>query len=103
MDGVKLQKEQNSIVDPVFKRLYQSMIRSLMYLSTVSCPDIAFAAGVVTRYNANPNQSHMDAVHRIYAYIRDTLNTGLHYPKSHQNLQLVGYVDSDHAGCEDTK
>ena len=79
------------------------MIRSLMYLSTVSCSDIAFAVSIVARYNTNLNQSHMNAVYRIYIYIRGMLNTGLHYSKSHKNLQLVEYVDSDHAECENTK
>ncbi|GJV54998.1 hypothetical protein Tco_1456003 [Tanacetum coccineum] len=44
---------------------YRGMIRSLMYL-TVSRPDIQFSTCLCVRYQANPKESHLIAVKRIF-------------------------------------
>ncbi|KAK7987110.1 transposon polyprotein reverse transcriptase [Apiospora saccharicola] len=36
-------------------------------------PEIARDVGFVSRFSSDPDQSHMDAVHRIYAYLRNLL------------------------------
>lgn len=100
--SVKLSRETESTADPDFKAKYQSMVGSLMYLATVSRPDLCFSTNLVARYNPNPNQSHMDATTRVYAYLNGTLDKGLWYSEAF-GTDLVGYVDSDHAGCEDTR
>ncbi|GJS77632.1 retrovirus-related pol polyprotein from transposon TNT 1-94 [Tanacetum coccineum] len=45
---------------------YRGMIRSLMYL-TASRPDIQFSTCLCTRYQANPKESHLIAVKRIFS------------------------------------
>lgn len=52
----KLTIKENHVVDPAFRQEYQSKVGSLN-----------FAA----KYAANPNQSHMDAVDRIFAYLNN--------------------------------
>ncbi|GKF43870.1 hypothetical protein Tco_0130422 [Tanacetum coccineum] len=44
---------------------YIGMIESVMYL-TVSRPDIQFSTCLCTRYQANPKESHLIAVKRIF-------------------------------------
>ncbi|GKC45322.1 hypothetical protein Tco_1063044, partial [Tanacetum coccineum] len=44
---------------------YRGMIRSLMYL-TASRPDIQFSTCLYARYQANPKESHLIAVKRIF-------------------------------------
>jgi hypothetical protein len=61
--------------------------------------DIAFATGYVARYASNPNQTHMDTVDRIFAYLKN--DPGVYSGK--HGLQLRGFVDSDFAGCEDSR
>jgi hypothetical protein len=100
--NVKLLRNTENTSDPDLKVKYQSMVGSLIYLATVTRPDLCFATNMVARYNANPNQSHMDAVERIYAYLNGTLDKGLWYSEA-CGTNLVGYVDSDHAGCEDIR
>lgn len=103
----KLEVNKDSVANIQFTRLYQSMVGSLNYLMTVARPDIAHAVGVVSRYSANPNQRHMDAVRRIYAYLKKFPDLGPRYLTHNRDantpIELVGYVDSDWAGCQDTR
>jgi len=77
---------------------YRGMIGSLMY-ATASRPDIMFATCLCARYQSNPKESHMLAVKRIYRYLKGSPRLGLWYPKD-SGLELMGYSDSDHAGCK---
>ncbi|XP_030970266.1 secreted RxLR effector protein 161-like [Quercus lobata] len=83
-------------VDPT---LYQSMIGSLLYLTT-SKPDIAFSVGVCARFQAAPKESHLTAVKRIIHYINGTFDYGIWYSRD-SNKCLAGYSDVDWARCID--
>nr|GFB78313.1 hypothetical protein [Tanacetum cinerariifolium] len=82
---------------PVDHTDYQSMIGSLMYV-TSSRPDIMFATCMCARYQANPNEHHVSAIKRIFRYLKGTINLGLWYPKD-SSFDLTAYSDADHAGC----
>nr|GFB14564.1 uncharacterized mitochondrial protein AtMg00810-like [Tanacetum cinerariifolium] len=76
---------------------YRSMIGSLMYL-TSSRPDIMFAVCACVRFQVTPKLSHLNAVKRIFRYLKGKPCLGLWYP--YQNLsKLVAYSDSDYAGA----
>ncbi|GJR16848.1 retrovirus-related pol polyprotein from transposon TNT 1-94 [Tanacetum coccineum] len=79
----------------VNETLFRGMIRSLMYL-TASRPDIQFSTCLCARYEANPKESYLVAVKRIFKYLKGTLNLGLWYPKG-SGFDLKAY--SDYAGC----
>nr|GEU48663.1 retrovirus-related Pol polyprotein from transposon TNT 1-94 [Tanacetum cinerariifolium] len=49
-------------------------------------------------YQANPKESHLVEVKRIFRYLKETLNLGLWYPKG-TRFDLEAYSDSDYAGC----
>jgi len=51
------------------------------------------------RFQSNPKESHFTAAKRILKYLQGTTNVGLWYP-SEVSLNLVGYSDSDFAGCK---
>ncbi|GJR10701.1 retrovirus-related pol polyprotein from transposon TNT 1-94 [Tanacetum coccineum] len=76
---------------------YRSMIGSLMYL-TASRPDIQFLTCLCARYHANPKESHLIVVKRIFRYLKGTPSLGLWYPKC-SGFDLKGYSDSDYTGC----
>ncbi|GKD18169.1 hypothetical protein Tco_1207327 [Tanacetum coccineum] len=76
---------------------YRGMIGSLMYL-TANRPDIQFSTCLCARYQANPKESHLIAVKRIYRYLKGTPSLGLWYPK-YSGFDLKGYSDSDYVGC----
>ncbi|GJW44284.1 MAIN-like 2-like protein isoform X1 [Tanacetum coccineum] len=76
---------------------YRGMIGSLMYL-TASRPDIQFSTCLCARYQANPKESHLIVVKRIFRYLKGTASLGLWYPKC-LGFDLKGYSDSDYTGC----
>ncbi|GJZ17537.1 hypothetical protein Tco_0553660 [Tanacetum coccineum] len=53
----------------VNKTQYRGMIGSLMYL-TASRPDIQFSTCLCARYQANPKESHLIVVKRIFRYLK---------------------------------
>nr|GFB95669.1 putative ribonuclease H-like domain-containing protein [Tanacetum cinerariifolium] len=59
---------------------YRSMISSLMYL-TSSRPDIMFAVCACARFQVTPKVSHLNAVKRIFRYLKGKSLLGLWYPK----------------------
>ncbi|GJY24201.1 putative ribonuclease H-like domain-containing protein [Tanacetum coccineum] len=76
--------------------LYKSTIRSLMYL-TSSRPDIMFSVCACSRFQVQPKVSHLNAVKRIFRYLKGRPNLGLWYPKDFPFI-LEAFLDSDYAG-----
>ncbi|GJS08902.1 hypothetical protein Tco_0365698 [Tanacetum coccineum] len=56
--------------------LYHGMNGSLMYL-TSSRPDLIYAVCLCARYQVKPTKKHLQAVKRIYRYLKGTINMGL--------------------------
>nr|GEV04392.1 hypothetical protein [Tanacetum cinerariifolium] len=50
-----------------------------------------------SKYRENPKTTHLEAVKRIFRYIRGTSHLGLWYPKG-TRIETIVYADSDHAG-----
>nr|GEX82369.1 uncharacterized mitochondrial protein AtMg00810-like [Tanacetum cinerariifolium] len=49
-----------------------------------------------SKYRENPKTTHLEAVKRIFRYIRGTSHLGLWYPKGTE-IETIVYADSDHA------
>jgi len=77
---------------------YRGLIGSLLHL-TASRPDIMFVVCLCARFQSSPRESHLKAAKRIQKYLKATTSVGLWYP-SHSPIHLVGYSDSDFAGCK---
>ena len=72
----KITRDEAGVSD--HQSLYQSTIRSLLYLTT-SRPYLCQSVGVCTRYQANPKESHLLAVKRIIKYVNGGAEYGLWY------------------------
>nr|GFB06456.1 uncharacterized mitochondrial protein AtMg00810-like [Tanacetum cinerariifolium] len=81
---------------PVNVHLYRSMIGSLMYL-TASRPDIMFAVSACSRHQVTLLTSHLNAVKKIFKYLKGQPSLGLWYPQD-SLFQLEAYSDSDYTG-----
>jgi hypothetical protein len=80
---------------------YQNAVGSLMYVMTGTRPDIAYAVGAVSAYNANPGEAHWKAVKRIIRYLKGSRDLELTY--SHGTKTIEGYADADWAGSLDDR
>ncbi|GKC18124.1 retrovirus-related pol polyprotein from transposon TNT 1-94, partial [Tanacetum coccineum] len=55
-----------------------------------------------TQYQAKPTKKHLEAIKRVFRYLRGNINRGLWYPND-TAMTLTTYVDADHTGCQDTR
>nr|GEW23065.1 retrovirus-related Pol polyprotein from transposon TNT 1-94 [Tanacetum cinerariifolium] len=60
-------------------------------------PDIMFSVCLYARFQEAPKTSHLEAVKRIFRYIKETTHLGLWYPKG-TGIETVVYADLDNAG-----
>ncbi|GJS70473.1 retrovirus-related pol polyprotein from transposon TNT 1-94 [Tanacetum coccineum] len=90
--------KEGKAVDPSH---YRGMIGTLLYL-TASRPDLQFAICMCARYQARPTKKHLNAVKRIFRYLKGTVHRGLWYLKD-SLIALTTFADADHAGCQDTR
>ena len=81
---------------------YASVVGSLMYAQTCTRPDISFDVGMLGRYQSNPGVHHWKAAKKVLRYLQGTKEHMLIYRRSN-NLEVIGYSDSDYAGCVDTR
>ncbi|XP_047180270.1 secreted RxLR effector protein 161-like [Vigna umbellata] len=81
---------------------YASVVESLMYAQVCTRPDIAFAVGVLGRYQSNPSVDHSKATKKVMRYLQGTKDFMLMYKRTN-NLEVIGYSDSDFVGCVDTR
>lgn len=73
------------------------MVGALLYLSTGSRPDIAYAVGLASRKLENPSREDFVALKRILRYLKGTADHGLAYQPGYE-LDIVSYSDADHGG-----
>ena len=97
--GTKLVKasEESQLFN---QKTFKSAVGSLLFLSTKTRPDIAYAVGNVARFSSKPTTQHWCAVKRIMKYLKGTLNYGLLYDTTGD---LTGYSDVDWAGDLDDR
>nr|GEY42064.1 putative ribonuclease H-like domain-containing protein [Tanacetum cinerariifolium] len=88
----KSKNESDSLVNV---HLYISMIGSLMYL-TASRPDIMFVVSACSRNQGTPTTSNLEAVKKIFKYLKGQPKLGLWYPRE-SPLVLEAYSDNDYA------
>lgn len=76
---------------------YRQAIGSLLYLSTMSRPDISAAVGILARRVEKPSHSDWNAVKRVIRYLKSTCDMKLRLG-SENDITLCCYVDADWAG-----
>ena len=77
---------------------YASAIGSLMYAQVCTRPDIAFFVGMLGQYQSNPSLDHWRVAKKVMRYLQETKDYKLMYRRT-RNLEVIGYSDSDFAGC----
>lgn len=99
----KMQCPKNELERKEMERIpYASVVGSLNYVQTCTRPDINFAVGMLGRYQSNPGMDHWKAAKKVLRYLQGTKEHMLTYRRSDQ-LEVIGYSDSDYAGCVDSR
>jgi hypothetical protein len=82
-----------------------SLLGVLIWGACGTQPDISFACGALGRVQNNPTPYHWDLLIGVCRYIRSTMDYGIRYKLKPKNgsLKMVSYVDSDWAGCIDSR
>jgi len=83
------------------KTPYQEALGSLMWLQVATQPDLSYTVGLLFRFAYNPGQTHWNTIKHALVYVKGTTHYGITY-KGNTDLNHIGYVDSDFAGCQDT-
>ncbi|KAJ9514370.1 hypothetical protein QJQ45_012285 [Haematococcus lacustris] len=99
--GTQLVKEGEQLSEQHTLR-YRELVGGLLWLSTCTRPDIAFAVGQLTRYMQSPTREHEQAAQGVLRYLRGTAGQGLVFRGSCSG-ELVGFCDSDYASCKQSR
>ena len=106
MKGDKLSLNQcskNDLEKESMKNIpYASAVGSLMYAQVCTRPDIAYAVGVLGRYQSNPGMDHWRVANKVMRYLQGTKDYMLMY-RQMDNLDLVGYSNADFTGCVNSR
>nr|GEX73053.1 retrovirus-related Pol polyprotein from transposon TNT 1-94 [Tanacetum cinerariifolium] len=82
---INIKESRNHPLENVIKNLNQITLR----------PDIMFSVCLCARFQEASKTSYLEAVKRIFQYIKGTIHLGLWYPKG-TGIETVVYADSDH-------
>lgn len=85
--------ESEYLNEKIDSKMYQSLIGSLMYLSTSTRPDISYAVSQLSKFFKEPKRYHWQVGKRVLRYLKETQNVGLKFVKS--GGDLIGYADAD--------
>ena len=91
------QSHKNTLREEVDRKTYMSIVGSLIYLSVVTRPDIAYAVGRAGQHMQDPAHEDWIAAKRILRYLQGTRNIHIRYSKT-GSTTLTGFSDSDWAG-----
>ena len=95
ISGCLVKEDENSV--PFDQEVYQSAVGLLLYLSTRTRPDIAFAVSTVAKFTSRPTDEHWKAIKNLMRYLAGTHDYGLLFNTS-ESPDCIGFSDSDWAG-----
>ena len=75
-------QDQLEIADSTAQELYRCMIGNLLYLASLSRPDISFAVSELSRFVSSSGKPHLERAKRVFRYLKKTITVGLVYRSS---------------------
>ena len=85
---------------PAEIKLYQQMIKSLLYVQIGTRPDISFAVSHLVQYASNPSQQHIRLAKYVLSYLKGTSDLKLQYNGARGD-GLHSYPDSSYGDDPD--
>ncbi|CAM9949757.1 unnamed protein product, partial [Sphacelaria rigidula] len=84
--------------DKKVNRSYRNAVGGVMWLTTVTRPDIANLVRALARQSHDPCERHWEAVMKVLKYLNETKEFGLTFKKGHDRLSV--YCEADYAKNE---
>ena len=84
--------------DTKVDRPYRNAVGGLMWLATVTRPDLANAVRALARQSHDPCERHWEGVTKVLKYLNKTKDLGLTFQKGHDRLSV--FCDADYAKKE---
>ncbi|KAL0361076.1 UNVERIFIED_CONTAM: Retrovirus-related Pol polyprotein from transposon TNT 1-94 [Sesamum radiatum] len=82
---------------------YSNAIGSVMYLMVSTRPDIAYAVSCLSRFMSNAGLPHWGALKWLLRYLNGSMDIGIIFSKHSDDVNLIGYVDSNYANDRDSR
>lgn len=79
---------------------FPNLAGSLLYLATISRPDIAHASGMLCRYISKWNTTHFNAAKHMLRYLKGTIDLNLHFEAADKT---EAFCDSDWASDKNNR
>lgn len=100
--GASVQITKDEDGEDADEMLYRQKIGALAWITLGTRPDCAFALSKLSRYLNKPKKSHMLAADNVLRYLKGSKKHGILLRKNGES-GLAVWVDSDWAGCKDTR
>jgi len=94
--------ENTELLAPDNVKKYQQILGSLIYLSTMTRPDLTFATSLLSRFLAKPRHVHMLGAKHVLRYLKGTTDFLISYFKNSANDFPITYVDASLGGCKNS-
>ena len=100
----KADEPQTSVEkEDMLKFPYREGVEALMWMATMTLPDIAFAVRAVARFCENPGMAHTNAVLKVIQYLLHTKEWVITYGGQGYGLNMEAYTDSYFGAYLDTR
>ncbi|CAI7815021.1 unnamed protein product [Closterium sp. NIES-53] len=97
-------KRSSTLLKSAGIRSYQRNLGCLLFAAVTCRPDLSYSASQLATYLKKPEIEHLAELDRALHYFVSTPTIGLTYYKNATTpTELVGYVDTDHAGDSDNR
>ena len=100
----EMSEEERSLMNKI---PYANIMGSIMYAMVCTRPDLSYVVSLLSRLMGNSSKVHWHALKWVLRYINGTLGKGLvfggHIGSWKDDGIVVGCVDSDFAGCLDSR
>lgn len=97
--SIKLHHDGGQSYEDIYS--YIRVVGRLIYLTNTR-PTICFVVQQLSQFLCAPTKTHCNAAWWVIWYLKGSPGKGLFFPKS-SNMQLLGFIDADWAGCVDTR
>ncbi|KAG5458317.1 MAG: hypothetical protein BJ554DRAFT_1478 [Olpidium bornovanus] len=81
---------------------YAEAVGSIMWMATMTRPDLAFAAALLARFTSAPTNRHWGAAKRALHYIKGTMDHGICF-RAQGPGKITAFCNADWAGCHQTR